>query len=115
MPDWHIYTAVEDADASDDDKFVKDIADGQPRILLACERYREGSDIKGLEMTAILMGNTIGANILLQIVGRALRNDYNGKEGWCVIVKPSDEGTTEDDVFDSIVLEIMEFIDSKFD
>lgn len=110
MPDWHIYTAVEDADASDDDKFVKDIADGQPRILLACERYREGSDIKGLEMTAILMGNTIGANILLQIVGRALRNDYNGKEGWCVIVKPSDEGTTEDDVFDSIVLEIMEFI-----
>lgn len=110
MPDWHIYTAVEDADASGDDKFVSDDADGTPRILFACERYREGSDIKGLEMTAILMGNTIGANILLQIAGRALRNDYIGKEGWCVIVRPSDEGTTEDDVFDSIVLQIMEFI-----
>jgi hypothetical protein len=56
------------------------------------------------------MGNTIGANILLQIAGRALRNDYKDKEGWCVIVRPSDEGTTEDDVFDSIVLQIMEFI-----
>jgi len=110
MPEWNMYTAVEDADALNDDKFVKDSADGQPRILFACERYREGSDIKGLELTAILMGNTIGANILLQIAGRALRNDYKDKEGWCVIVRPSDEGTTEDDVFDSIVLQIMEFI-----
>lgn len=110
MSDWHIYTAVEDANASDDNKFVTDVADGQPRILFACERYREGSDIKGLEMTIILMGNTIGVNILLQVAGRALRNDYENKEGWCVIVRPSDEGTTEDDVFDSIVLQIMEFI-----
>jgi NADH:ubiquinone oxidoreductase subunit len=61
-------------------------------------------------MTLILMGNTIGANIVLQVAGRALRNDYEGKEGWCVIVRPSDEGTTEDDVFDSIVLQIMELI-----
>ncbi len=110
MPDWHIYSAVDDAEALNDDTFLNDVADNQPRILFACERYREGSDIKGLEMTAILMGNTIGANILLQIVGRALRNDYEGKEGWCIIVRPSDEGTTEDDVFDSIVLQIMEFI-----
>lgn len=110
MPDWHVYTAVEDADAPCDKTFVKDPADGSPRILFACERYREGSDIKGLEMTVILIGNTIGANIILQVAGRALRNDYVGKEGWCVIVRPSDEGTTEDDVFDSIVLQIMEFI-----
>jgi superfamily II DNA or RNA helicase len=110
MPDWHIYTAVEGVDASMDDKFVKDVADGTPRILFACERYREGSDIKGLEMTSTLIGDTIAAHILLQIAGRALRNDYDGKEGWCVIVRPSEEGTTEDDVFDSIVLQIMEFI-----
>lgn len=110
MPEWHIYTAVEDVDASMDDTFVTDLADGTPRILFACERYREGSDIKGLEMTSILMGDTIGAHILLQIAGRALRKDYDGKEGWCVIVRPSDEGTSEDDVFDSIVLQIMEFI-----
>jgi len=110
MPTWHIYSAVEDADAVSDDKFVEDPADGQPRILFACERYREGSDIRGLEMTLILMGNTIGANILLQIVGRALRKDYDGKEGWCMIVRPSDEGTTQDEVFDSVILQIMEFI-----
>ena len=110
MPEWNIYTAVEDADASTDDTFVSEPADGQPRILFACERYREGSDIRGLEMTIVLMGNTIGSNILLQIAGRALRNDYDGKEGWCIIVRPSEEGTTEDDVFDCIVLQIMEFI-----
>ena len=112
MPLWHHYTAVEDADATADDKFISDVADGQPRILFACERYREGSDIKGLEMTSILMGNSIAAYILLQIAGRALRLDYKGKEGWCVIVRPSEEGTTEDEVFDAIVLEIMEFIGS---
>lgn len=110
MPEWPVYTAVEDADAAGDDNFVEDTADGKPRILFACERYREGSDIRGLEMTCILMGNTIASNILLQIAGRALRNDYAGKEGWCLIVRPSDSGTTEDDVFDSIVIQIMEFI-----
>lgn len=113
MPEAVIYSAVEDADAPADDLFVSEKADGTPHILFACERYREGSDIKGLEMTLILMGNTIGANIVLQIAGRALRNDYEGKEGWCVIVRPSEEGTTEDDVFNSIVLEIMEFIDNE--
>jgi len=110
MPEWHSYTAVGDTDAKDDTTFVSDPADGMPRILFACERYREGSDIEGLEMTIVLVGNTIGANILLQIAGRALRNDYSGKEGWCIIVRPSDDETTEDDVFDSIVLQIMEFI-----
>jgi superfamily II DNA or RNA helicase len=110
----YIYKAIED-DAGIvemDDKFVSDEANGTPRILFACERYREGSDIKGVEMTATLMGNTIGANVLLQIIGRALRKDYDEKEGWCMIVRPSDEGTTEDDVFESIVLQIMEFVNS---
>jgi len=110
MPEWHLYTAVDDDAriASSDDLFLTDPADGQPRILFACERYREGSDIYGLDMTLVLMGDTIAAYILLQIAGRALRCDYAGKEGWCIIVRPSDDGTTEDDVFDSIVLNIME-------
>lgn len=107
---WQIYSAVEGTGALDDSFFVSDIANGKVKILFACERYREGSDIKGLEMTAILMGNSIGANVLLQIAGRALRNDYKGKEGWCLIVKPCEEGVTVDDVFDSIVFQIMEFI-----
>ena len=110
MPEWHLYTAVDDDshNASSDDLFLTDPADGQPRILFACERYREGSDIYGLDMTLVLMGETIAAYILLQIAGRALRCDYAGKEGWCIVVRPSDDGTTEDDVFDSIVLNIME-------
>jgi hypothetical protein len=110
MPDAKIYTAVEDADASNDEMFVSDDADGTPRILFACERYREGSDIHGIEMTVVLMGDTIGANIIVQIAGRALRQDYEGKEGWCIIVRPSEDGIREDDVFDSIMLRIVDFI-----
>jgi hypothetical protein len=111
MPDWHIYAAVDDSRLAASDKlFLTDVADGQPRILFACERYREGSDIYGLDMTLVLMGETISAYILLQIAGRALRCDYPGKEGWCVVVRPSDDGTTEDDVFDSIVLDIVDLI-----
>jgi len=110
MPEAKIYTAVEDAEASTDDMFVSDEADGTPRILFACERYREGSDIHGLEMTVVLMGDTIGANIIVQIAGRSLRYDYAGKEGWCIIIRPSEDGTHEDDVFDSIMLQIVDFI-----
>jgi superfamily II DNA or RNA helicase len=110
MPEAKIYTAVEHAEASDDDMFVSDESDGTPRILFACERYREGSDIHGLEMTVVLMGETIGANIIVQIAGRALRQDYEGKEGWCIIVRPSEDGTHEDDVFDSIMFQIVDFI-----
>jgi len=117
FPDWHLYSAVrnndQDIDTKSDELFVTDPADGVIRCLFACERYREGSDIFGLEMTVVLMGSTIGSHVLLQVAGRALRSDYDGKEGWCVIVRPSDEGVTEDDVFDSIVLQIMDFIGAK--
>lgn len=109
--EWKVYLAVEDDSTSSDNmdhKFVEDEADGLPRILFACERYREGSDINGLEMTCILMGNTIAANILIQIIGRALRLDHIGKEGWCSIFRPSDEDTTEEDVMDNILLDIAE-------
>jgi hypothetical protein len=109
-PEWKIFRAVEDMSVADDKEFVNEPADGLPRILFACERYREGSDITGLEMTGILMGNTIAANILIQIIGRALRADYKGKEGWCCIFRPSEEGTTEEDVLDQILLEITEIL-----
>ena len=89
--------------------FVSDKADGTVRILFACERYREGSDIYGIEMTTVLMGEKIGAHIILQIAGRGLRNDYENKEGWCIIVRPC-EGVTEDEVFDSILFQIMVFM-----
>jgi len=113
IPDAVIYSAIETKEYKSDDSFLKDNADGTIRILFACERYREGSDIYGLEITQILMGNTIGTHILLQVAGRALRMDYAGKEGWCVIVRPSDEGVTEDDVFDMVLLQVMNFIGAK--
>jgi len=106
IPEAVIYSTENKTDSM----FVSDVADGTIRILFACERYREGSDIDGLEMTMILMGDKIGAHIILQIAGRGLRNDYEGKEGWCVIVRPSEEGTTEDEVFDSILFQIMVFM-----
>jgi superfamily II DNA or RNA helicase len=104
IPDASIYLAVGERT---DKEFVSAPADGSLRILFACDRYREGSDIKGLEMTGVLTGDTISAYILLQIQGRSLRTDYVGKEGWCLIVSPCEEGEDEQDVMDRITLNIL--------
>jgi hypothetical protein len=104
IPEASIYLAVGERT---DKEFVSAPADGSLRILFACDRYREGSDIKGLEMTGILTGDTISAYILIQIQGRSLRTDYVGKEGWCLIVSPCEEGEDEHDVMDRISLNIL--------
>ncbi|NBP65586.1 MAG: DEAD/DEAH box helicase, partial [Bacteroidetes bacterium] len=112
IPGAIIYSAIDGLRT--DDQFIKAAADGTVRILFACQRFREGSDVKGLDMTCALVGNTTAVYILLQMCGRALRLDYEGKEGWCLIVRPSDQGTTEEDVLASIILDIIEFLgDSK--
>jgi superfamily II DNA or RNA helicase len=103
--EWSIYKATKDA-AATDRAFVAAPADGTPRILFACDKYREGSDIKGLEFTAVLMGRSIAAYILLQIIGRALRLDYVGKEGWCCIVRPRFEDETAGDVLIHVLLDL---------
>jgi len=108
IPDCKIYGAI-DGHRSDG-AFIDSACDGTVRILFACERFREGSDVRGLEMTAVLTGDTIAAYILLQISGRALRNDYEGKEGWSLIARPSEDGTTEDDVYDSVLIHILDFL-----
>jgi len=102
---WCVYKATEDGTATDH-TFVSDKADGTPRILFACDKYREGSDIGGLEFTAVLMGRTIAAYILLQIIGRSLRTDYDGKEGWCCIMRPRFDDETADDVFLHVLLDL---------
>lgn len=81
-------------------------------LLFACERYREGADIRGLEMTAVLMGDTIAANVLVQISGRALRLDYPGKEGWCLVARCCGVDSTPEDVLDGILLSIVDFVTS---
>ena len=111
IPDSKIYGAIDGH--RNDDAFIDSPCDGTVRILFACERFREGSDVRGLEMTAVLTGNTIAAYLLLQISGRALRNDYEGKEGWTMIVRPSEDGTTEDDVYDSVLLHIIDFLSKR--
>jgi len=108
IPGALIYSAI-DGERTDE-AFIKASADGTIRILFACQRFREGSDVKGLDMTCALVGNTTAVYILLQMCGRALRLDYEGKEGWCLIVRPSDQGTTEEDVLASIILDIIEFL-----
>ena len=112
IPGALIYSAIDGQRT--DEAFIKAPADGSIHILFACQRFREGSDVKGLDMTCALVGNTTAVYILLQMCGRALRLDYEGKEGWCLIVRPSEQGATEDDVLASIILDIIEFLgDSK--
>ena len=101
-----------------DTEFIKDEADGSLRILFACQRYRQGSDIKGIEMTMILFNSTIATNVIVQVIGRALRQDtnYDKKEGWCVIVKTRDDGEADNysqDVLSSILLEFSTFVVSS--
>jgi len=93
-----------------DDKFCEEEYNKIPMILFACERYLEGSNILGLEMTARLVGESISAHSIVQVSGRALRLDYPNKEGWCMIFRPSKEGITPDDVLDSIVLDIIDLM-----
>ena len=98
--------------AKSDKQFIDDTADGSPRILFACQRYRQGSDIFGIEMTMVLF-NTIATNVLLQIIGRALRKDEcDDKEGWCIMVKTRSPDDTESpkDVLDNILLEFANFM-----
>lgn len=108
IPGANVYLST-DGDRTDTD-FVDAIPDGSIRILFSCVRYREGSDIRGLEMTSVLVGGSISAYILIQILGRALRSDYAGKEGWCLVVSPCEEGETEQDVLERIALDILTFI-----
>jgi hypothetical protein len=108
--EWIIYNAIGESSTKNDKEFIKAEITTNYHILVACERYREGSDIKGIEMTAVMMRQTISAYILLQIVGRSLRLDYPKKEGWCLIMRPCDSDDTEDNVFESIVLNLMTFM-----
>jgi hypothetical protein len=107
-PTIRFYTAI-DGERTDSE-FLEAELSSIPHMLFACQRYREGSDIPGLEITGKLMGDTTSAHNLIQISGRALRKDYPDKEGWCMIAKPCEEGTTIDDVFDSILLEILDYL-----
>ena len=93
-----------------DNKFCDEKYNKIPMILFACERYLEGSDIEGLEITARFVGESTSAHSMIQVSGRALRLDFPGKEGWCMIFRPSQEGTTSDDVLDSIVLDIIDLM-----
>jgi superfamily II DNA or RNA helicase len=95
-------------DAILDDVFV-DVAPTSTEIhvLFACKRYREGADIKGIDMTAVWMGETISAYILLQIIGRAMR--YEGdpsKIGRCMILRGSLTTESTNEIFDNILIDI---------
>jgi hypothetical protein len=109
LPWAEVYTAIDDERT--DKEFLAAPVDKTPRILFAFQRYREGSDIRGVEMTAKLVGNTSAAYIIIQVCGRAGRIDSDpNKEGWCLLVRPSEEGTTEQEVLESILLDVMEFL-----
>jgi len=99
-------------DAVFDDTFV-DAAPSSTKlnILLACKRYREGADIKGIDMTAVWMGESISAYILIQIVGRAMRYEGDSsKIGRCMILRGSSTAESTNVIFDNIVLDIQAII-----
>ena len=109
-PQWPVYTAVEGGNANTDTEFINAELCATQAVMFACDRFREGSDIKGLEMTAKMIGDTIAGNIIVQIAGRALRKDYEDKEGWCLLVKIAEIGTTPDDIFGDILGYISHFL-----
>jgi len=113
MSEWELYSDQTMEGVLSDRKFVIAPPDGTVRILFVCQRYQEGSDIKGVEITARLLGQDNAIYIILQIIGRALRRDYEGKEGWCLLVRPCDEDKSEDEVLQSLILGITKFIGVK--
>jgi hypothetical protein len=107
-PHINVYLAIDGSRS--DDAFIAAPNNQGYHILFACQRYREGSDIRGVEMTATLIGETTSAHILLQICGRGMRLDYPEKEGWCIIAQACEDGKTSDDVLDSIILDVLDFL-----
>jgi superfamily II DNA or RNA helicase len=111
---YKLYAALDSMSAETSDKqFVEDPADGTPRILFACEKYREGADIDGMEITQVLMGKTMAAYILVQIIGRAIRADYAGKEGWCCIMRPQYEDDGDTSALEHILFDLDAVIQNK--
>ncbi len=111
---WKIYLA-NDIDHYKDTSldFVNAKVDGQTHLLIACEKFREGSDVDGVEMTAVWMGHTISAYILLQIIGRAIRFDtlYPEKEGLCLIIRTKEnEYEKSEDIMSKILLDVIDIL-----
>ena len=109
--DWTSYLANEFEDSEDvilDNIFIKVLPTSTDiHVLFACKRYREGADIKGIDMTAVWMGETISAYILLQIVGRAMRYEGDSsKIGRCMILRGSSSAESSNAIFDNIVMDL---------
>ncbi len=94
-------------DMLDDDAFIKaPLMDGAYHTLFACQRYREGADIPGLELGALSMGQTIEPHILLQIAGRVMRLDYPGKVADILIFREK----KDDEEAERIIYDLLEAI-----
>jgi superfamily II DNA or RNA helicase len=85
-PTLPVYLAMEDATIKrNDEAFVHTT---ERAILFSCQRYREGSDIKGVEVTACLIRDSIAAHLCLQIMGSCptyrYKRDKQPKQGGMV-------------------------------
>lgn len=99
-----------DGNNDDEGREFLEVIDSNWHIMFVCQKYREGSDIKGLEMNFVL-GNTNSAHTLLQTIGRTLRNDYEGKEGWCHIIRKGKVGERAWDILFKIYEELTKDFD----
>ena len=97
-----LYNGNNDSEATE----FLEVNDSNWHIMFVCQKYREGSDIRGLEMNFII-GNTSSAHTLLQTIGRTLRNDYEGKEGWSHIIRRGGIGERAWDILFKIYEELV--------
>jgi superfamily II DNA or RNA helicase len=109
--EWRLFKAIDTKEdvglrVGTDTAFVASEPTGIPQILFSCDRYREGSDIPGVDAVAYLMGRTTAAHIIEQIVGRAMRMDYEGKVATCLLVRPRFAEEGEDAVMDTVKLTV---------
>ncbi len=106
--EWRLFKAVSETcagvETATDAAFVVSEATGTPQVLFACQKYREGSDIPGVDAVAFLMGRTSSAHIIEQVVGRAMRMEYEGKKATCLLARPRFGGEDEDAVLESVKL-----------
>jgi superfamily II DNA or RNA helicase len=105
--EWFIYNANNDDNI---DNFINNVY-SKPQILFACQKYREGSNIYGVDMVNIIIEQTIEPHLLLQIGGRAMRMDYKNKIATINIFKryePTDKNAL------NILYEIVSMINDEY-
>jgi len=83
-------------DANADASSFEKSNNGNVQLLVACQKYTEGSDIPGIEMEIVIIEGSIEPHILAQIKGRGDRMDYLNQINNLIVIKIIKERDIED-------------------